>query len=242
MKAPRPLHAARSQYLEVRRTARYVTLGDASDRIREVWIVVHGYGQLAGNFIGPFADLDDGTRLIVAPEALNRYYLVPPSAGPTAERPVGATWMTREDRDHEIADYVAYLDDLLEHVMRPLDHARVAVRALGFSQGVATVVRWVVRGRVRVDELICWAGSTPPDVDPLTLAQVLDGAPVRFVVGSRDELAPESVIAREEQRLRASGVSLTLTRFDGGHTLSRAVLRELARDRLNPRVGPAVDR
>ena len=43
--------------------------------VREVWFVLHGFGQLSPYFIRHFGVLADGTRLIVAPEALNRFYL-----------------------------------------------------------------------------------------------------------------------------------------------------------------------
>ncbi|MFL5521990.1 MAG: hypothetical protein ACJ8B6_13695, partial [Gemmatimonadales bacterium] len=54
--------------LIVPRTARYYTLGPTHGFPRELWFVCHGYGQLAGRFLRQFAPLDDGTRLIVAPE------------------------------------------------------------------------------------------------------------------------------------------------------------------------------
>ncbi len=74
--------------------------------------------------------------------------------------------MTREDRRAEIADQIAYLDALHDHVRPPASASRVRLRVFGFSQGVATVGRWVVRGRrVRADEVILWAGAFPPDVD-----------------------------------------------------------------------------
>ena len=72
------------------RTARYYTL-DPAEAVREVWFVLHGYGQLAGAFLRHFERLQDGARLFIAPEALSRYYL------PGHQR-VGASWMTREDR------------------------------------------------------------------------------------------------------------------------------------------------
>ncbi len=99
-------------HVAVERSARYHTLGKAHGDVSEVWFVLHGYGQLAGEFIRYFADLDDGSRLIVAPEALNRFYTVSVTSAPAAERSVGATWMTREDRERDIADYVAYLERL----------------------------------------------------------------------------------------------------------------------------------
>ncbi len=63
--------------LVVPRTARYYTLGPTHGFPRELWFVCHGYGQLAERFLRQFAPLDDGTRLIVAPEALSRFYLDP---------------------------------------------------------------------------------------------------------------------------------------------------------------------
>src|SRR5206468_1825615 len=123
-------------HIRVARTARYETLGSETTA-REVWFVLHGYGQLAASFIQAFSVLDDGTRLIVAPEALNRFYLVGVDSGAAAERPVGATWMTREDRDAEIADYVEYLDALAAQVLGAVRRGERPPRVivLGFSQG-----------------------------------------------------------------------------------------------------------
>src|SRR5205085_360938 len=105
----RTIRTASEHAIEVPRTARYFLIGDASSTGKELWIVLHGFGQLAADFIEYFATLNDGERVVVAPEALNRYYTQPISV-PSADRKVGATWMTKEFRDAEIADYVRYLD------------------------------------------------------------------------------------------------------------------------------------
>src|SRR6266498_2722637 len=135
--------------LTVSRTARYFTLGRPD---REVWFVLHGYGQLAALFLRHFEPLDDGTRLIVAPEGLSRFYLTEDPA----ERRVGASWMTREDRLTEIEDYVQYLDAVHADVVGSVDRSLVKVRVLGFSQGAATACRWASTGASRVDRLIVW--------------------------------------------------------------------------------------
>jgi hypothetical protein len=98
----------------VLRTARYATLGRLDESVREVWIVCHGYAQLAGRFIERFRCIAAPHRLIVAPEALSRFYTERGSGfhGPASQ--IGATWMTSEDREAEIQDYVAYLDALHE--------------------------------------------------------------------------------------------------------------------------------
>src|SRR5437763_687904 len=105
----RPIVVPVEARIEVPRSARYFLLGDRPGDVEEIWFVLHGIGQLASAFIAYFADLDDGRRMVVAPEALNRYYTAPISV-PSSERPVGATWMTKEDRDAEIRDYTRYLD------------------------------------------------------------------------------------------------------------------------------------
>ena len=66
---------------------------------RELWYVLHGYGQLAAPFLEEFRAIDDGTRLIVAPEALSRFYEGDAQARLHKDASVGASWMTREDRE-----------------------------------------------------------------------------------------------------------------------------------------------
>ncbi|MEK6597388.1 MAG: hypothetical protein AABY91_03570, partial [Gemmatimonadota bacterium] len=98
-----PPLAMREQHLTVSRTALYHSAGGERD-VREIWVVLHGFGMLAGDFLGWFRPAITPTLLIVAPEALNRYYTNPKT------RRVGATWMTSHERLAEIDDYVLYLD------------------------------------------------------------------------------------------------------------------------------------
>ncbi len=221
-------------HLAVTRTARYFTVGgsdepaDAASELRELWIVCHGYGQLAAKFLEPFAPLAAGWRRIVAPEGLSRFYLDRSRVGVNTQAGVGATWMTREDREHEIVDQIAYLDGLLDHLLAA-SSSHVRLRVLGFSQGVATVTRWLVRGRrVRANEVVLWAGSVPADVDLSDLAGRLSGAPVVFAVGTRDELASWAAADVEVGRFSAAGIQTRLVTFNGGHRLDTPTLSEIA--------------
>lgn len=219
------------RHLSVRRTARYYTLG-RSDSANEVWFVLHGYGQLAGEFIKLFERLDDGSRLIVAPEALNRFYLVGPEAMPAAERPVGATWMTREDRDHEIDDYVAYLDSVATDVLEPLRALAAVPRIVvfAFSQGTATGARWIARGTMRPRHMVMWGGFLPPEIDDAAKAPALQRISLRLVIGSRDGFVSPERLADEERRLTNAKLSYRVIRYSGGHGIARDTLREVARD------------
>ena len=212
--------------MTVPRTARYYTLGASGPETRAVWIVAHGYGNLAGEFIARFAPVDDGSHLIVAPEALNRYYH-DTRPGASATSLVGATWMTKEDRSSEIGDQITYLDTLYGTIFRDVARDSVRVTALGFSQGVATVARWLSHTRVPIDRAIFWAGPVPDDV-PLGADSALRRAEVVFVLGSRDEFATPERVAKQAAAFRAVDKSFTQIEFEGGHRLDDATLQTLA--------------
>ncbi|MBK8248407.1 MAG: hypothetical protein IPK85_13520 [Gemmatimonadetes bacterium] len=208
----------------VKRRARVGTLGDLATA-DEVWLVIHGYGQLVAEFLPACDGLVGPTRAVVAPEALNRFYKVPEGhQGSHGTVPVGTTWMTREHRRAEIADYVDYLDDVVEATRRP--GARLVV--LGFSQGVTTVARWVAQGRTRVDRVVCWAGELPTDVDLVVTGDRWPRDGVDLVVGARDEFRAWIALDRQVERFAAGGVTARITEFAGGHRLDRATLRTLA--------------
>lgn len=223
----------REHHLPVARTARYYTLGDPRADVQEVWVVCHGYGQLAARFLRHFTPLDDGRRLIVAPEALSRFYVELGGAGGDGRRshahmPVGASWMTREDRLSEIDDYIRYLDTLAAQLFQEIPRDAVRVVVLGFSQGVATVCRWIARGSVRADRLILWGGLVPPDLDLEADGAALRAVDLVTVRGDRDTLVSATAHAEQGERLTRHGVPFRAVTYPGGHRIDADVLQQLA--------------
>lgn len=214
-----------THHLEVRRTARIVTLGQPGPSVREVWIALHGYGQLADRFMRRFEPIDDGSRYVIAPEALNRFYLdaKPVPHGPGS--PVGATWMTREDRLTDIADYLHYLDAVHDWALARFDRTAVRVLLLGFSQGMSTAVRWAVHTDAGIDDVILWAGSWPPEIEPRP--DLFRGARLSLVAGTADRSVDEEGLMRRIEELREGGLDPALVRYRGGHDLDADVLRRL---------------
>ena len=208
----------REHHIPVARTARYYTLGDPDGQLHELWYVCHGYAQLASRFLRRFIPLDDGSRLIVAPEALSRFYVERP--GRThAHSPVGASWMTREDRLSEIDDYIRFLDAIHGQLSESLSDPRPRVTVLGFSQGVATACRWAVRGSVRPERLILWGGLIPPDLDLDAHADALRGMELVVVAGDSDPHLPPTAIADQRARLAGHGITAREVSYEGGHEL-----------------------
>jgi len=211
-------------HFPITRTARYQQLGTVSAGTRRVWLVLHGYGQLAAYFVRHFAALhaaDPVGTLILAPEGLSRFYLQGNGGR------VGASWMTSDDRLSEIADYLAYLNQLTNSVLAELP-ASADLFVLGFSQGAATASRWLAQATRRPARLILWAGAFPQDMDLAQTRALLDEVPVTVVVGDADEYISEAHVEQHLARLREVGYAPELLRFRGGHTLDAGVLARLA--------------
>ena len=206
--------------LTVPRTARYYTLGTPSERTRELWVVCHGYGQLARYFLRHFAVLDDGATVVVAPEGLSRFYLDGFSGR------VGATWMTKEDRLSEIEDQSAYLNLLLQELLGQLP-ADVRVHVLGFSQGGATVCRWLAANKVPCQHLVLWAASFPEDIAFESGETAFANMKVDVVYGTQDEFITPEKLQNQQEIMKRLGLSPQVYTFEGGHTLSSDLLLKL---------------
>ena len=216
--------AIRTETLQVRRTALVAMRGPepgASPPPRELWYIMHGQTMRATAFLESARALDDGTRLVVAPEALNRHYL----GALSREAPVGATWMTRDLRDADIADNVAYLDALHASLTARLGGNAPPVTLLGFSQGGATAIRWAARGAVRPARIVIWESSLPPDVDHAAMWERCGRPPLTYVCGTRDQWFTPKVLEAQHGVWEAAGLPFTRVSFEGGHRLDDATLR-----------------
>jgi predicted esterase len=209
-------------HLTVARTARYQQLGELSGRTRRVWFVCHGYGQLATYFVRHFALLVENRddTVVIAPEGLSRFYLQGNGGR------VGASWMTRDDRLAEIDDHVAFLNQLATLVLVSCP-AKVEITVLGFSQGTATVSRWLTRATFQPAHLVLWAGGFPEDIAPDTARKLLQGLSVSIVIGSADAYISLAQAEQQYQHLRQLGAAAQLLSFTGKHELNRAVLEKL---------------
>ena len=206
------------RFIRVPRTARYHVLGDPATA-RMVWVVLHGYGQLARFFLNKFEGLEDGL-LIAAPEGLSRFYL------DAQHQRVGATWMTREDREHEIGDQLSYLDALAASLLDGCPRA-TGLGVLGFSQGVATACRWTALGKANAQHLVLWGGSMPPDLDRDLMRQRWGDMQVHLVQGEKDELVPEQVVHANAAILQRAQVEHAVHHHAGGHALDAVLLGRL---------------
>jgi predicted esterase len=213
------------RHISVSRTARYQQLGEASAATQQLWIVLHGYGQLAEYFIRHFRPLhaaDPVGTVIVAPEGLSRFYLH------GTDGRIGASWMTRTDRLAEIDDQASYLTQLLSSLLASCP-ASTHVTVLGFSQGTATASRWLAAsaGHWRPQRLILWAGDFPADIAIPSAQQLVQNLPISLVSGDQDAYVGSDKLHAQAVVLKQHGAQVTTHRFSGGHTLDAPLLRQL---------------
>jgi predicted esterase len=213
------------QRLKVARTARWGRIGTIGGATSDIWIALHGYGQLASDFAGSANWVGSPETAFVFPEALQRFYVAEPNTS-HATAPVGASWMTKDARLDDIADNHEYLDDLATVLAKEAPRASLSV--LGFSQGAATGARWAearVKRGVPLKSLVVWGAFLPPETDVGPDAP-LRATTVRYVCGTRDRWITPDRVASERARLDAASFPYVLQQFEGGHRLDDDALRD----------------
>jgi predicted esterase len=198
--------------------ARYYKLGEIHSDTKEVWWVLHGYGQLAQYFIQKFKPLNEKGICVIAPEGLSRFYLQ------GNQGRVGATWMTQENRLMDIENYITYLNFIHK---KEIGQRHVKTTLLGFSQGAATLMRWAMNNQVQFDRLILWAGLFPSDIDFTKGAELLKGKEVIEVLGKQDEFITADRIQEMMKLNMQLNIDPVILEFDGKHELKEEVLLKI---------------
>ena len=212
----------KKQFLTVSRKARYFQLGKPSNNTCTVWIVLHGYGMLSEFFIKKFKKLENDNTLIIAPEGLNMFYL-----DGKYER-VGASWITKEEREKDIKENISYLNSLLEVIYNEVGNRNITFNVLGFSQGGATACRWIFNSKIQVKNLILWAGDIPKDTLTVENKNKWESINTHLVMGEKDTLINKKMRAKFIALVCDYGLKYKLTKYDGDHRVYPDVLVELA--------------
>ena len=205
--------------------APYFLSHDPNGREHEIWLVLHGYGQLAEFFIRKFLPLDNEHRLIVAPEGTNHSYLR------DFKGRVGANWMTSYNRETAIANNHSYLNGIMESLLNNYS-SLPRIHLLGFSQGAATGTRWASQWSGRLESLVLWGGGFAHDLQLNLAKEKFANTEVLLVHGAQDELISEESKVRQEELLLGLGKPLNVMTFDGGHEINPSLLEKIINQRV----------
>jgi predicted esterase len=175
----------------------------------------HGYGEGAGTQLDRMRRIPGAERwLLVSIQGLHRFYQ-------RRANEVVASWMTRQDRELEMADNLAYVASVIDAVHRECPGAPRMVFA-GFSQGVAMTFRAAAAASRQVDGVIVVGGDVPPELDAGLIGRTRQALVCR---GSRDEWYTAAIFEKDVRRLRDADVNVRPLEFDGGHEWSDPVVQ-----------------
>lgn len=208
-----------SRHISITTTHPYQMSGEFTKETKTVWFLFHGYAQLAKDFIRAFKVLKSEHTVLIAPQGLSRFYL----KKFTGE--IGASWMTTEDREIDISNYLAYLTAIYDAEVKPLAN-RVKLRVLGFSQGTATASRWLVRSKVSFNQLVLWGGFLAHEIGKPSAGRYFDANNLTLVYGDQDPFIPPKVAQNIRRKLKVLGLDPEIITFEGKHEIHAITLKK----------------
>ncbi len=205
--------------LKISRTAHYYTSGTLGVNTRYLWIVCHGYGQAADRFILKFDQLNPQEHFVIAPEGLSRFYW----NGPSGE--VVSSWMTSKDRLDEIEDYLQLLHRIIGEIT--LSYKDAPMILMGFSQGCATILRYIERYKPAFSHIILWAGTLPKEINFRALKDYLKQGRLHLIYGDKDEYLTSEMLIQEQAFIEEQELNIKQHFFEGTHRIEKDVLNNL---------------
>lgn len=186
-----------------------------NQKITQLLIVIHGYGQNAEDFLDEFKSLKNSDILVVAPEAISKFY--------NKKGEAVANWMTSLERLDEIDDYCKYLNQLLDTIKKDYEFSQLSV--LGFSQGVSTAFRWISTLKDNPGNFYVCAGSVPLE---LTANDFKNSTlTINYYYGDEDKLLKEEKAMLQIERIKQLGLKVNTTKFKGRHEVPKECLVDI---------------
>lgn len=199
-------------------TAPYHTYGTLSEDTKVIIIAFHGYGQLAKYFIQKFDFLNLDNNYVIAPQGLSKFYT-------KNHTRVGASWMTKENRLLDLENQLHYVQSVFEKETEAVDWTKVKLIVLGFSQGVATASRWVVKNKVSFDTFIAYAGQLAYELTMDDFDFKHSETAVIAVLGDNDPFYKGENMQQFENAFKSVFPKVKFETFEGKHEVLRDVLK-----------------
>ena len=208
--------------ISISKTGKYSQIGKCSKKINNVWIVLHGYGMLSEYFVKKFECIINETTLVIAPEATNRFYLRDNYTR------VGASWMTKLDKEQEISDNILFLDKLFSIIKKEIGHDNFKLNTLGFSQGGPALVRWLMSNKLNTNSLILWGSDIPKDSLVIENKSRWNSMNLKIVIGKNDEYINEEKKQEFVGVVKSYGLKYDLIEYEGSHKIIEEELKKIA--------------
>lgn len=201
--------------IEIKRTAHY-WIQKPDLPIRSILFAIHGYAQLANDFLNDFRLLKNSNVLVITPEGLSKFY--------NKERKPVASWMTSHEREDEIKNYIDYLNQLYSTISN--DYPHLPTNVLGFSQGVSTLLRWISNSSIKPSTVHLCSGTIPPELTKESF-ETLNDSNFIYYYGSEDRLLKEDAALKQIRLLGSFDLKVKSAHFSGRHEIPQECLENL---------------
>jgi predicted esterase len=99
---------------------------------------------------------------------------------------------------------------------------------LGFSQGGATAMRWLLKKLPeRIDSVQLWGCDIPPDLDYKSANDFISKKKLFWIYGNKDPYLNEDRAEQLKKRFEQFQLNPEILTFEGGHEIDRKLLFEL---------------
>ncbi|RME15846.1 MAG: hypothetical protein D6799_05605 [Bacteroidetes bacterium] len=106
----------------------------------------------------------------------------------------------------------------------PYRHSSVRLNVLGFSQGAATLVRWLSQSNVQVDKLILWGAVFPPDMQKEEHLKILKNYQWYYFIGENDEFISNEEKTNQKKFFKQHAFNIKWIEYKGQHALNTSIL------------------
>jgi Predicted esterase len=178
--------------------------------------------MLSEFFIKKFECILNDSTVVIAPEGSNRFYLE------SNYYRVGASWMTKLDKEKDIEDNISYIQTLYSNIVDEIGHTNFKLNTLGFSQGGATLVRWIMSNSINIDSLILWGSDIPKDCLTEEKKSRWNSIDVKLVIGNQDEYINEENKQKVIDLISSYGLKYELVAYKGSHKIIEKELEKIA--------------
>lgn len=206
--------------IDISLKASYIKIGTISKRTKNIWLIFHGYGQLAEEFCKLFNEFEEEENYLIFPQGLSKFYLK------GIGNKIGANWMTSHDRELDISNYIAYLNQLYDHEIKPFKD-QVELNILGFSQGGHTASRWIHSSNIKYEKLIMWGAGLAIEIDKDIILNSFSQSKNITVIGDNDRFISTEQFNKMAERYERIGFKYQLIEYQGGHEIYPEVLKNI---------------
>lgn len=198
--------------LHIHFNAPYYKIGSINSHTKRIWIIFHGYGQLADEFAESFSPLINEDTCLLFPQGLSKFYLK------GVDKKIGANWMTAHDRELDIENYISYLNRLMDMEVKQFSHP-IKLNIFGFSQGGHTASRWISHANIKYEKLILWGTSLANEIDGKHIEKSFSHGKNIVILGDQDKYIDEDQLQKVKAHYSKIGFKYELVEYHGGHDI-----------------------